>query len=387
MKATSLHSVYINSYKQFHIPELHQRYYPVASYYNILNRFSDWLYYESVGRSVNDREVGMYRFGKGPLKVLMWSQMHGNETTTTRALTDVISFLNANKRVLEELSTQLQVYLIPVLNPDGATAYTRVNANGVDLNRDAQKRSQPESGILREVYERIGPDICLNLHDQRTIFSAGHQPKPATISFLSPSCDKERTVNSTRKTSMQLIAGMNAMLQHYIPGQVGRYDDGFNLNCIGDTFQSEGTPTILFEAGHFNGDYQRIETRKYLGMALYGVLEMLAKDNYNTISYKAYEDIPENRKLFCDILIKGLIIEKNGELPEKADLAFQFREALDEGKISFVPEFMEWRSPASLYGHLEIDAPKGCRLSFSNKEDLALKARDLLKRLKKEGKL
>jgi hypothetical protein len=40
----------------------------------------------------------------------------------------------------------------------------------------------------------------------------------------------------------------------YIPGQVSRFDDGFNINCIGDKFQSH-VPTILFEAGHFQDDY------------------------------------------------------------------------------------------------------------------------------------
>jgi hypothetical protein len=43
---------------------------------------------------------------------------------------------------------------------------------------------------------------------------------------------------------------------------IGRFDDSFNLNCIGD-FSSNGSSTLLFEAGHFEGDYQR-EIRKYI---------------------------------------------------------------------------------------------------------------------------
>jgi hypothetical protein len=56
--------------------------------------------------------------------------------------------------------------------------------------------------------------------------------------------------------AIDLIAGINTVLQRYIPGQIG-IDDSFNLNCIGDTFQAMGVPTLLFEAGHFEGDYQR----------------------------------------------------------------------------------------------------------------------------------
>ena len=49
-----------------------------------------------------------------------------------------------------------------MLNPDGADAYTRVNANLVDLNRDAQNLSQPESKILRNAFNKIKPDFILH---------------------------------------------------------------------------------------------------------------------------------------------------------------------------------------------------------------------------------
>ena len=55
---------------------------------------------------------------------------------------------------------------------------------------------------------------------------------------------------------MAIIAELNEMLQEFIPGQVGRYDDGFNINCVGDTLQQLNIPTILFEAGHFPNDYK-----------------------------------------------------------------------------------------------------------------------------------
>ena len=57
-----------------------------------------------------------------------------------------------------------------MLNPDGATLYTRANANAVDLNRDSQDLTQPARRVLRATFERFKPDYCFNLHDQRTIF-------------------------------------------------------------------------------------------------------------------------------------------------------------------------------------------------------------------------
>lgn len=44
---------------------------------------------------------------------------------------------------------------------------------------------------------------------------------------------------------MSLIAGIVKDLKDELGERIGRYDDGFNINCAGDTFQSLGTPTIL----------------------------------------------------------------------------------------------------------------------------------------------
>ena len=39
-----------------------------------------------IGHSVLNQPIYAHCLGKGPKKVLLWSQMHGNESTTTRAL-------------------------------------------------------------------------------------------------------------------------------------------------------------------------------------------------------------------------------------------------------------------------------------------------------------
>ena len=49
--------------------------------------------------------------------------------------------------------------------------------------------------------------------------------------------------------------------------QVGRFDDAFNINCVGDYFQTQGTSTILFEAGHYQNDYSREKSRKFIAFA------------------------------------------------------------------------------------------------------------------------
>ena len=122
-----------------------------------------------VGQSVLGKPIYQLVLGSGKTKIFMWSQMHGNESTTTKALFDFINFLQANTKESEAILNAFTFCLLPMLNPDGAQLYTRENANGIDLNRDAQDLSQPESKVLRQVFENFQPDFCYNLHDQRTI--------------------------------------------------------------------------------------------------------------------------------------------------------------------------------------------------------------------------
>lgn len=49
----------------------------------------DFFSLEEIGRSVEGRSINHLWFGRGPYKVLLWSQMHGDEPTATAALFDV----------------------------------------------------------------------------------------------------------------------------------------------------------------------------------------------------------------------------------------------------------------------------------------------------------
>jgi hypothetical protein len=224
---------------------------------------------EIIGKSVLFKPIYKLQFGTGKTKILIWSQMHGNESTTTKGLFDYIKFLHSNTIESKRILSAFTFCILPMLNPDGAQMYIRENANAVDLNRDAQNLSQPESRVLRKIFEEFQPNYCYNLHDQRTIFGAGNSGKPATVSFLAPAYNESRDINDVRLNAINIIVAMNDVLQNYIPNQIGRFDDSFNNNCVGDTFQLLKVPTILFEAGHFPNDYEREETRKYIFIALH----------------------------------------------------------------------------------------------------------------------
>lgn len=310
---------------------------------------------EKIGNSVHGNPIESITFGQGSIKIFMWSQMHGNESTTTKAVFDLINLLGTDSKLTGEILGNCTIKVIPMLNPDGAKAYTRVNANDVDLNRDAQNKSQPESKVLRECYEKFKPDICFNLHDQRTIFNVGATSKPATVSFLAPSHDEKRSISDTRAISMRLISAMSKQLYVWIPGQIGRYDDTFNANCVGDTFQMLHTPTILFEAGHFPGDYEREITRRYIFNALVTALKVISDGNISDYKKEDYFDIPENKKCFYDILIKNVHILDSRIYGKGDSIGILFKEVLGNDAIEFVPVIEKTGDLKGYFGHKTYD--------------------------------
>lgn len=48
--------------------------------------------FDVVGSSVLGKPIYRIQIGAGPTKILMWSQMHGNESTTTKAVFDFWSY-------------------------------------------------------------------------------------------------------------------------------------------------------------------------------------------------------------------------------------------------------------------------------------------------------
>lgn len=316
----------------------------------LLSNYKNVFNISQIGTSVKKRNIYSFVIGSGDKRILVWSQMHGNESTTTKALFDFFNHLMGATEAVDNLLKRCTFCFIPILNPDGAEYYTRVNANKIDLNRDAQHLSQPESKVLRKLFDEFKPNYCFNLHGQRTIYSAGYSKHSAVLSFLSPAEDKQRAITDSRKVGMEIIASINKGLKKELPNQIARYDDGFNINCVGDTFQALNTPTILFEAGHFPDDYNREQTRYYIFKALCLATNYIVMNSVKGQFYHEYFQLPENQKLFFDIIIRN-VKDVNDET---VDVAIQYKEVLVEEEVSFVPTIAKIGKLDEYFAHKEL---------------------------------
>lgn len=87
----------------------------------------------SIGSSVRGRAIGAYQFGGGNTMVLFIAAMHGNEQNSMSLLNKWISQLDTYP---DRVPADRNVVVIPDINPDGVAANSRLNANGIDLNRN-----------------------------------------------------------------------------------------------------------------------------------------------------------------------------------------------------------------------------------------------------------
>lgn len=262
---------------------------------------------QKVGESIEGRNLNLISIGSGDINVFLWSQMHGNEPTATQSIFDILNFFDSQEFTLEkeEILSTLTLHFLPMLNPDGAEKFTRRNALGIDINRDALRLQSPEGKTLKKVRDSLNADFGFNLHDQSTYYNAERTDKPATISYLAPAYNYEKEINEVRANSMKIIVYMNDIIQKYAHGQVGRYNDDFEPRAFGDNIQKWGTSTILIESGGYANDIEKQEIRKLNYVSILSAIYTIAKGDYTSIAIEDYEKIPENDRKLFDLKIKN----------------------------------------------------------------------------------
>jgi beta-lactamase class A len=281
---------------------------------------------EEVGRSAQDRPIHLLRYGSGPKTVLLWSQMHGDESTATMTLADLVRFVAENEnddRVLR-WREQLTLMLIPMLNPDGAERFVRHNAHGIDINRDARALVTPEAKTLKAVRDRYEPAFGFNLHDQNARTRVGRTDRTAAIALLAPAFDEARSMNDVRTDATNIAATVRTAIDPLVAGHIARYDDSFNARAFGDLMQQWGTSTVLIESGgwRYDPEKQFLRTANFVGIA--AALDAIASDSYAAADPEAYTSLLQNGPSVSDLLIRGGTLVVPGLPTVRADITANF---------------------------------------------------------------
>lgn len=118
------------------------------------------------GKSSEGRSLFLVRLNRGgpkaTFRVFFYAQQHGDEVSGKDAQLCLIRAIAEQPDLLPE---DVDLHLMPMVNPDGAEAYKRFNGAGADLNRDHLLLAQPETRALHQVARRILPHLAVDSHE------------------------------------------------------------------------------------------------------------------------------------------------------------------------------------------------------------------------------
>jgi hypothetical protein len=270
-----------------------------------------------VGRSAEGRTISMLKLGTGKTTVFLWSQMHGDESTATMALMDMLKFFSQEPDhvVTRSVLDKLNLLIIPMLNPDGAERFQRRTAQSIDMNRDALALRTPEARILKETRDTYRPHFGFNLHDQDPRYSVGETKNVSAIALLAPAFNEARSDNNVRVPAKKVAATLASVLHEFIPNNVSKYDDAFEPRAFGDNIQKWGTSTVLIESGGWPGDREKMFIRKLNCVALLATLHNIAVDQCERADVNEYEHLPFNTKYLYDIILRNARLKANDTVP------------------------------------------------------------------------
>lgn len=292
----------------------------------LASRHPQSIHLEDIGQSFLGRPIQMLKLGSGTKKILLWSQMHGDEPSATPALLDIASYLleHSDDPVAGSILRDFTLLMIPMLNPDGAEVYQRRNAQGIDINRDALQLATPEGRLLKRIRDEYEPMLGFNLHDQDRRTAVGDTGRVANVALLSVSGDAANTLTPGRLLTKRANAAIVEALNPFISGGIARYDEDWSPRAFGDNITAWGTPVILIESGGFPNGGGAAELTRINFVAILAVLSGLAANDLKAYDPQVYEDLPRNKEnAWSDVTIRGSFVLQPGTVEAfRADLAF-----------------------------------------------------------------
>ena len=221
-----------------------------------------------------------------------WAMMHGNEPTGFEAL---IQFIRRG-------APTFNWTLVPMVNPTGIDAFSRLTIDGVDLNRCARQAGPVESDVLKLILQSSDHELALNLHDQRSIFHPTGICKPSSLSILAPAAMKA-TVPMQPQLAVAWAGSLSLWMRERHPDWgYARFDESYYPTAFGEWVQELGIPTVTVETGIALGDASRSE----VGQALFELLcrtdAHLSPDGQDRVHYFS---LPYNASDGCDFELKS----------------------------------------------------------------------------------
>lgn len=194
----------------------------------------------SIGTSVHSRSITAYQFGSGANPIVYMGAMHGNEANSRAVMMDWFNELNANPGRLPGRS----LVVIPAVSPDGLASGSRLNANGVDLNRNfpaadwksvvtspdnpqpspaggPHPLSEPESRAVASYIQRVQPRVVFSFHSAAAVVEANEAGDSISIASTYASKARYRAVPKSQSAPVFKYDTTGAM-EDWMRDRLGR---------------------------------------------------------------------------------------------------------------------------------------------------------------------
>ncbi|WFL76416.1 M14-type cytosolic carboxypeptidase [Altererythrobacter arenosus] len=197
-----------------------------------------------LGKSVEGREIPALTIaasGEGQREtVVLLGRQHPPEVTGALALLPFVETILGDSDLARAYRARFRTVVVPMLNPDGVVhGHWRHNVRGIDLNRDWGPFTQPETQLMRDLFEQIAADP----QDKLRLFIDFHSTRNDLVYTL----DKELPTDPAGFTEAWLEA-----YQARLPGYQVKEVPGHNRDSAVSkawVYERFGVPTATYELG------------------------------------------------------------------------------------------------------------------------------------------
>ncbi|MBM7703894.1 M14 family metallopeptidase [Metabacillus iocasae] len=145
----------------------------LLTYISKLEKKSNHLLVKSIGQSqrgldipalyfTTEKDFSPMSFSKKPT-VWLQAQIHGNEPASGEAALVIAERLTG--KLGKEVLKDVNVIVVPRINPDGSYDFTRTLASKDDGNRDHIKLENKEVQAIHQEFNRYSPEVVIDAHE------------------------------------------------------------------------------------------------------------------------------------------------------------------------------------------------------------------------------
>ncbi len=192
----------------------------------------------TAGLSVQGRAIDYAQHGDGPNVAMFIGGIHGEEPASARIVEMFDAFVSDDPAVISEW----KVIVLANANPDGLAVGRRVNASGVDLNRnfpatnrDNRPRygehalSEPEARAIAQLIRQYRPTLIVSIHQPiDCVDYDGPEVARQIATRMASAVDMQVRKLGTRPGSLGAWAGEDmgiAIITYELPGSATHMSD------------------------------------------------------------------------------------------------------------------------------------------------------------------